>query len=123
MSFLFFFALLLCWGRSYYSFLFPTLTKPFILPQRKGHLLYSSVKAYDSNSKEPLFKFGVIADIQYVNAPDSPNYQQTRVRRYNQSLKIFDEAIRSWDEVDGLSFSLILGDIIDGKSATVSKPT
>lgn len=67
----------------------------------------------------PLFKFGIIADVQYANAPDAMNFQETKVRRYKQSLQIFDDAVNDWDTTNGILFSLVLGDIIDGKSAMI----
>ena len=46
---------------------------------------------------DSIFSFGVIADIQYVDAPDAMNFQNTTMRRYKQSFDIFKEAISSWD--------------------------
>ena len=72
------------------------------------------------NSNSPLFKFGLIADIQYADAVDGTNFQKTRVRRYKQSLDIFKTAVKYWStEVGDVAFSLVLGDILDGKTATL----
>lgn len=62
-----------------------------------------------------LFKFGVIADIQYAEHDDAPNFQQTRVRRYRQSFDIYKQALRFWKEKD-VKFSVILGDTVDGRT-------
>ena len=70
--------------------------------------------------KNSIFSFGVIADIQYVDAPDAMNFQNTTMRRYKQSFDIFKEAISSWDSlVDPPKCAIVLGDILDGKSATM----
>lgn len=63
-----------------------------------------------------LFKFGIIADIQYVDLVDSPNFQGTRIRRYRQSLSIYQEAARYWKQ-NNVDFSILLGDLIDGRAA------
>ena len=68
----------------------------------------------------PLFSFGVIADIQYVDAPDAMNFQNTTMRRYRQSFNIFKDAILSWDSLaTAPKCAIVLGDILDGKSATM----
>ena len=73
-----------------------------------------------------LFAFGVIADIQYTNAPDAMNFQGTRLRRYRQSLQIFAKAVEHWNVVsqsahleNKFTSSIILGDILDGKCASL----
>jgi manganese-dependent ADP-ribose/CDP-alcohol diphosphatase len=65
---------------------------------------------------QPLFKFGLIADIQYANAPDALNFQKTQMRRYRQSLRIYQDAVEYWKEQSKVDFALILGDIIDAKA-------
>ena len=69
----------------------------------------------DKDNKELLFKFGIISDIQYVDLPDALNFQQTKLRRYRQSLDIFQKAITNWissvDEVE-IKFVLILGTVL-----------
>eukprot|EP01035_Chromulina_nebulosa_P032097 gene32097-42839_t len=74
-----------------------------------------------------LFKFGIIADVQYVDAPDALNFNQVKLRKYRQSKSIYAQAIESWSALcnathssqnfDGIRFALVLGDVIDGKSA------
>ncbi len=70
-------------------------------------------------SSQPLFKFGVISDIQYADSPDAWNFQQTKLRRYSNSLKIFEDSVRSWNTANA-DFSLILGDIIDIRASTTN---
>jgi manganese-dependent ADP-ribose/CDP-alcohol diphosphatase len=68
-----------------------------------------------------LFNFGVIADIQYVDAPDAMNFQGTMMRRYRQSLNIFQEAINSWTSLKPKpACAIVLGDILDGKTASMN---
>ena len=73
----------------------------------------------DAGNGSPLFRFGVCADVQYVNADDDYNFQKTKVRRYRQSLEIFREAVEHWDSQGDVSFALVLGDILDGKSSAL----
>jgi manganese-dependent ADP-ribose/CDP-alcohol diphosphatase len=69
---------------------------------------------------DSIFSFGVIADIQYVDAPDAMNFQNTTMRRYKQSFDIFKEAISSWDALkEAPKCAIVLGDILDGKSASM----
>lgn len=75
----------------------------------------ASLAAQSESDQSPLFRFGVCADIQYVAADDDYNFQKTKVRRYRQSLNIFRNAVDHWHESD-ISFALLLGDILDGKS-------
>ena len=69
----------------------------------------------DKDNKELLVKCGIISDIQYVDLPDALNFQQTKLRRYRQSLDIFQKAITNWissvDEVE-IKFVLILGTVL-----------
>ena len=70
----------------------------------------------------PDFRFGLIADVQYANVPDALNFQGTKFRRYKQSLQIFKDAIKYWNSLykDQVPmFTLILGDLVDGKSRVV----
>lgn len=59
----------------------------------------------------------MIADIQYVDANDAMNFQQTKWRRYRSSLEIYRQALRSWTHDYKVDFSIILGDLIDGRAA------
>uniref|UniRef100_A0A3P9LFR3 Manganese-dependent ADP-ribose/CDP-alcohol diphosphatase n=1 Tax=Oryzias latipes TaxID=8090 RepID=A0A3P9LFR3_ORYLA len=65
--------------------------------------------------QEPLFTFGVIADVQYADIDDGQNYSRTRDRYYRSSLQLLSNAQDAWREarVQPL-FVLQLGDLIDG---------
>lgn len=60
--------------------------------------------------------FGIIADIQYVNEDDSMNFQNTKLRRYRNSLEIFKEACSYWNKINvNITNTFVLGDMLDGK--------
>ncbi|MGH0134505.1 UNVERIFIED_CONTAM: hypothetical protein FKN15_056930 [Acipenser sinensis] len=64
---------------------------------------------------QPLFTFGVIADIQYADIEDGFNFLQTRKRYYRNSISLLNSATETWNaEPVQPSFILQLGDIIDG---------
>ncbi|XP_071968836.1 manganese-dependent ADP-ribose/CDP-alcohol diphosphatase isoform X2 [Engystomops pustulosus] len=65
--------------------------------------------------EDPLFTFGVIADIQYADIDDGYNYTKTRMRYYRNSLSLLKGAMNEWaSEPHTPQFILQLGDIIDG---------
>lgn len=71
-----------------------------------------------SESSEPLFSFGVIADIQYANLEDGYNYQGNRRRYYRHSLLHLQGAIEYWNQESTPPCCVLqLGDIIDGYNA------
>nr|XP_042138152.1 manganese-dependent ADP-ribose/CDP-alcohol diphosphatase isoform X3 [Peromyscus maniculatus bairdii] len=71
-----------------------------------------------ADGSEPLFSFGVIADIQYADLEDGFNYQRSRRRYYRHSLVHLQGAIEDWNkERRPPSCVLQLGDIIDGYNA------
>uniref|UniRef100_A0A3B4AFJ0 Calcineurin-like phosphoesterase domain-containing protein n=1 Tax=Periophthalmus magnuspinnatus TaxID=409849 RepID=A0A3B4AFJ0_9GOBI len=66
-------------------------------------------------SADPLFTFGVIADIQYADLDDGFNFTRTRKRYYRNSLQLLRNARDHWSEAPVQpEFVLQLGDIIDG---------
>ncbi|CAI9557083.1 unnamed protein product [Staurois parvus] len=66
-------------------------------------------------TQEPLFTFGVIADIQYADKDDGYNYVKTRMRYYRSSLSLLRDATQEWaSESARPAFIIQLGDIIDG---------
>lgn len=65
----------------------------------------------------PLFRFGVVADVQFADIGDGPNYARTRTRRYRQSLEILREASGVWNE-GGVDFCVELGDLLDRKAVS-----
>ncbi|XP_061912471.1 manganese-dependent ADP-ribose/CDP-alcohol diphosphatase isoform X2 [Entelurus aequoreus] len=69
----------------------------------------------DCCEREPLFTFGVIADIQHADIDDAFNFTQTRRRFYRNSLRLLKEARETWCQLPARpNFILQLGDIIDG---------
>ncbi|XP_054591896.2 manganese-dependent ADP-ribose/CDP-alcohol diphosphatase [Nothobranchius furzeri] len=65
--------------------------------------------------EQPLFTFGVIADVQYADVDDGYNYSRTRKRYYRSSLELLRKAQKRWSESAAKpEFILQLGDIIDG---------
>lgn len=71
--------------------------------------------------EKPMFSFGVIADIQYANSPDHFNFKKTKLRRYKNSLEIYKQAIDYWIDKHSINFSILLGDIVDGRSILTSE--
>jgi hypothetical protein len=60
-----------------------------------------------------MFRFGVIADIQYANIADGASFAGTP-RYYRHSLEAAEMAVRDWEEKQLICFIAQLGDIIDG---------
>ena len=87
--------------------------------------LYSTPPAVVT-APEPLFRFGLIGDIQYcADIDNAPAFKG--MRRYIQSLGIYKEAIDYWNELTRKSSSevcaICLGDQLDGKTATLLRQT
>ncbi|KAK3259762.1 hypothetical protein CYMTET_31255 [Cymbomonas tetramitiformis] len=61
--------------------------------------------------EDPLFTFGVIADIQYADIDDGASFSGTP-RFYRNSLNVLAEAVGAWRKRD-VDFAIQLGDIID----------
>lgn len=78
---------------------------------------FRSASSFTAPSLPPLYSFGLIADIQYADAEDAMNFQKTSMRRYRQSLSIYEDAIQHWSSVSSTKFAVILGDIVDGRAA------
>ena len=60
---------------------------------------YIKASANNLINSRPLFKFGIIADIQYIDAPNGKNFHGNKIRRYRQSLSIFKKAVSSWNSL------------------------
>jgi manganese-dependent ADP-ribose/CDP-alcohol diphosphatase len=86
----------------------------------KKSTIFSAMEANEAMLKDKsLFSFGIIADIQYADSPDSMNFQGTRVRRYRQSLDIFRQAAMNWSKhSQAIETAVVLGDIIDARAAS-----
>eukprot|EP00241_Pyramimonas_parkeae_P004787 CAMPEP_0114257010 /NCGR_PEP_ID=MMETSP0058-20121206/18484_1 /TAXON_ID=36894 /ORGANISM="Pyramimonas parkeae, CCMP726" /LENGTH=350 /DNA_ID=CAMNT_0001371667 /DNA_START=417 /DNA_END=1469 /DNA_ORIENTATION=- len=84
-----------------------------------------TVKEADAVELQPLFKFGLISDTQYVDGDDATNFPGTRTRRYRHSLQVLERAVKSWNQEQQsdlpISFVVQLGDAIDGKCASMSQ--
>eukprot|EP01104_Vermistella_antarctica_P004019 TRINITY_DN1444_c0_g1_i2.p1 TRINITY_DN1444_c0_g1~~TRINITY_DN1444_c0_g1_i2.p1 ORF type:complete len:310 (-),score=43.03 TRINITY_DN1444_c0_g1_i2:100-1029(-) len=66
---------------------------------------------------DPILRFGVCADIQYADKDDpcsEPPKEHKETYGFREALPKFEECVRSWNEDEGLSFTIQLGDIIDG---------
>lgn len=65
----------------------------------------------------PLFSFGVIADVQWLDADDGYNYARTVKRCYRGALDVLGLAVDWWcDRQDPPLFIAQLGDLIDGQN-------
>jgi len=73
-------------------------------------------KASIAAANGPLFRFGVIADIQYCDIDDAYNYAQTEIRHYRGTLAVLEEAVQTWNKTPDIKFIADLGDIIDGQT-------
>ena len=81
--------------------------------------LYAITKSSIILNSKSLFRFGIIADIQYADSDDALNFQGTHMRRYKQSLDIFQKAVTSWNSIpDKIACAICLGDQLDGKTAS-----
>ncbi|TKW16625.1 hypothetical protein SEVIR_5G311400v4 [Setaria viridis] len=59
------------------------------------------------SAKEPLFSFGVIADVQYADILGVPRY-------YRHNICVLRCAVRSWNAHEDVRFCVNFGDIVDG---------
>ncbi|KAL9272801.1 Manganese-dependent ADP-ribose/CDP-alcohol diphosphatase-like protein, partial [Drosera capensis] len=64
-------------------------------------------------TKQPLFSFGVISDVQYADIPDGRSFLGVP-RYYRHSLLVLQRAVQSWNNAVNLSFAINYGDIVDG---------
>lgn len=64
-------------------------------------------------AEEPLFRFGVVADVQYADREDALNFSGSRLRRYRRSRELWDQAVKWFDEEE-VDFIAQLGDFVDG---------
>jgi len=72
-----------------------------------------------NHAYKSIFKFGIIADIQYVDADDGTNFAGNKIRRYRQSLRTLKHAILSWNSLEEpIKCAISLGDTLDGQVAS-----
>jgi len=72
-------------------------------------------KESDSEYFHKINKIGVIADIQYCDKDDGPNWNGTEFRRYRESLNVTRRAALSFQK-EKVGAIIQLGDAIDGHS-------
>ena len=71
----------------------------------------------DPKRADPIFRFGVIADIQYCDVAPATNFRGTETRDYRGVIAQTERAVRLWNSLDSLAFVAQLGDLIDGQNA------
>jgi manganese-dependent ADP-ribose/CDP-alcohol diphosphatase len=70
-----------------------------------------------ASAEPPAFTFGLLADIQYVDVDDKPNFTGTQWRRYRNALVVAGDAVKYFNSRPELDFVLHNGDIIDHQCA------
>ena len=60
--------------------------------------------------------FGVIADVQFVDADDATDFTGKQHRRYRNSLQVLRKGVERWSAGGGVDFVVQLGDLVDGKA-------
>jgi len=65
-----------------------------------------------------LGRIGVIADVQYVDQEDGFDFSGVQRRRYRNSLKVLQRAVRHWNSIGHVSVVAQLGDLLDVKNTT-----
>ncbi|CAM9122352.1 unnamed protein product, partial [Ectocarpus fasciculatus] len=73
-----------------------------------------------STAAAPVFAFGIIADLHFLDAENGSNFDGTKVRRFRQSLEMLFRASDSFLEAK-TTCNIMLGDIIDGKAKGLGK--
>ena len=81
-------------------------------PDETTHSRVNSLCVTDTEC--PLFSFGVLSDVHYVDKDNGFNYTKTRVRYYRNSLSLLSDAVQHWNNRHDVSFAVQLGDLIDG---------
>ena len=84
--------------------------------QSNLHNSEKDIKQEKITEERQSWSFGIIGDIQYVDAENAMNFQKTQIRRYRQSLCILREAVHVWNLVaPDMKCAVLLGDQLDGK--------
>ena len=65
---------------------------------------------------EPLFRLGVVTDVQYADIDDGASFMGTP-RYYRNALVALGHAVERWQQTAGLRAVIHLGDILDGLQA------
>jgi len=81
-----------------------------------------TIRKKHRDKQNPLFTFGVIADIQYADVEDAWDYHKLYERLYRNALTSAKAAVQTWNErakLDNMLFTIQLGDAIDGKNKRI----
>ena len=71
---------------------------------------------------QPLFKFGVIADVQWADTEDGSNFGGSALRRYRGAFRTLVRAVDWWASLPvPPAFIAQLGDIIDGVNSKLGQ--
>lgn len=65
------------------------------------------------DGSEILLRFGMMADLHYMDADNAPNFSGTKIRRFRQSLTMLKSATLLFNSKK-THFNMLLGDVIDG---------
>ena len=87
-------------------------------PPRLDMSSLSSSSSSSPPSASPLFKFGIVADIQFCDCPDGFSFDGVP-RYYRHSLSTASACASSFASRDA-DFAINLGDIIDGKCSSTN---
>ncbi|KAF4710744.1 hypothetical protein FOZ63_011194 [Perkinsus olseni] len=83
-----------------------------------GVVRTAAAAAAAAASPKILFRFGVIADVQYADVDDTSNYTRTKQRCYRRSAQVLRNAITWWNSLQcpPVNFVVNLGDLVDGRN-------
>lgn len=82
-------------------------------------ILGSLKRAKARETVAPLFRFGLVADVQY--AQKDTQIRSTRRFAWSESLVKLAQAVREWNSQRDLAFVLSLGDIIEGNESYMER--
>ena len=90
------------------------------MSESESNLLVKKQKSEfgSTHNRGEAFSFGIIGDTQYVDADNGATHDGSVVRRYRQSLWALKEACLSFKKY-GVSCCILLGDVLDGKCASL----
>ena len=92
------------------------------MPQRLARILLGSslssvccLSSVPPRAAQPLFTFGVIADVQWADTEDGWNYVKTVSRKYRGAFRTLQRAVTWWNALpQPPKFIAQLGDLLDG---------
>ena len=89
----------------------------FTFGEARGRRGSGTMASASASAEPPAFTFGLLADIQYVDVDDKPNFTGTQWRRYRNALVVAGDAVKYFNSRPELDFVLHNGDIIDHQCA------